>query len=139
MLDLSYLHRRASRVVPERLRTCAVMGVPADEASLAARVLPLGHARRGSVCFVLEEDTARRLLRDPWPCLSGASRAREGLGRHVSPLAYAAWERIGADDCPLYRTRSEDGRASLWLLPLFRLLIYCWNDAARRCPAGPRC
>lgn len=128
MLDMSCLHRRASRVLPEALHTCALMDAPRDEAGLARWMLPLRHVPHGSLRFRLEEATAQALLRDPWPCLAQAHHARRGLGPRAARLSYADWERLATGTEPIYRSRSQDGRAVIWLLPSQRLLIYRWND-----------
>lgn len=135
MLDLSTLHRRARRVLPECLRTSTVLvGADAGEAGLAALLLPLRHVRRGSLWFRLAPETVDRLRREPQACLQDALRAREGLGRHRAPLLYRPWWAMASAPWPWFATASRDGRVRLWLLPVQGLAIYAWDDRA-----GPGC
>lgn len=128
MLDVSCLHRRASRVLPESLHTSSLMDAPVDEAGLASWMLPLRHVPRGSLRFRLDETTAQSLLRDPWACLGRANHARQGLGPRTAPLQYATWQCVREGDDPIYCTQSRDRRARICLLPSRRLLVYRWND-----------
>ena len=128
MIDLNTLHRRARRVLPAQIQTDAVVVDTMDESCLAAWLLPLSHQRRGCLVFRLAAPTIASLASRAMPYLQEARRAREGLGRLMRPMVYRPWSRHGAGPSQRFATCSEDGRASLCLLPAAGAALYAWND-----------
>lgn len=128
MLDLDFLHRRACRVLPDKIDTDAVLLDGADDTQLAALLLPLSHRRQGCLVFRLSATTLRPLASRAVLYLQDACRAREGLGRRTRPLTYGAWRQEDAGPASRFRTYSVDGRAGLCLLPVAAAAIYVWDD-----------
>jgi hypothetical protein len=128
MLDLATLHRRACRVLPDKIDTDAVLLDAADDRQLAALLLPFSHRRRGCLVFRLSATTLRSLASRAALYLQDACRAREGLGRRTRPLTYAAWTQEGPGPASRFRTYSVDGRADLCLLPAAASAVYVWDD-----------
>lgn len=128
MLDVDSLHRRACRVLPDKIGTDAVLLDGADDRRLAALLLPLSHRRQGSLVFRLSSTTLRSLASRAAQYLQDACRAREGLGRRARPLTYAAWKQEGTGPASRFRTCSMDGRAGLCLLPAAASVVYVWDD-----------
>ena len=136
MIDPDTLHRRARRVLPAQIQTEAVVVDTMDDSCLAAWLLPLSHRRHGCLVFRLAAPTIASLASRAMPYLQDARRAREGLGRLMRPMVYRPWSRHGAGPSQRFATCSEDGRASLCLLPAAGAALYAWND--RGLPrAGP--
>ena len=53
MIDPATLHRRARRVLPEKIGTDAVIVEAMDDATLTMLLAPLAHRRRGCLLFRL--------------------------------------------------------------------------------------
>lgn len=128
MLDPDTLHRRARRVLPDKIETREVVIDAVDENRLAALLLPLRHRHRGAILFRLAPATLAALASRSLSFLQDARRAREGLGRRSAPLAYGAWTRVSDGNAACFRTASRDGRASLTLVPVAGLAVYAWDD-----------
>ncbi|MEL1264988.1 hypothetical protein [Pseudoxanthomonas putridarboris] len=128
MLDVATLHRRACRVLPEKIQTCGVLAGAMDEPRLAVLLLPLARRRQGGIAYRLAAATLAALAADPLAYLQDAYRAREGLGRRIAPLLYGAWRQVGHGGMACFHTVSRDGRASLALLPARKRAVYAWND-----------
>lgn len=137
MLDQRTLHRRACRVLPACLHTEAVIAAttddgrpPAGDRALATLLLPLRHVHRGWVWFRLASETCAALRARPMTFLQDATRAREGLSRHGTPIVWGPW-RLAGSDAPRacrYMACSRDGRARLWVLPEPGIVAYAWDD-----------
>jgi len=128
MLDLATLHRRACRVLPDKIETDAVLLDDTDDRQLAALLLPLSHRQRGCLVFRLSSWTLRALTSRAALHLQDACQAREGLGRRTRPLTYAAWTQEGTGPALRFHTYSEDGHAGLCLLPAAASAVYVWDD-----------
>jgi hypothetical protein len=128
MLDAATLHRRARRVLPDKIQTCGIVTDAVDPARLASLLLPLGHRRRGAILFELSSVTRSVLAARSLAFLQDALTAREGLARRAAPLAYHAWQAVSQGAFVGFRTTSRDGRASLWLAPCAGLAVYAWDD-----------
>ncbi len=128
MLDIETVHRRASRVLPEVVRTSGVRIEDPSEHGLAALLLPLRRKPSGVVAFTLSEATMRDLHDDALGFLHAATRARAGLGRFAEPFDYRPWRELELDCGMAYFTSQRDDRAWIVLLPAERLAIYGWRD-----------
>ncbi len=128
MLDVETVHRRASRVLPEVVRTSGVLVEDASECGLAALLLPLRRKPSGVVAFLLSEATMRDLQGDALAFLRSATRARAALGRFAKPFDYRPWRALGLECGAAYFTSRRDGRAWIVLLPAECLAIYGWRD-----------
>ena len=93
MIDPATLHRRARRVLPEKIGTDAVIVEAMDDATLTMLLAPLAHRRRGCLLFRLSSQTIAALVARAAGYLQDARQAREGLGRWTRPLTYTAWRR----------------------------------------------
>ncbi|WAC64527.1 hypothetical protein OVA13_07160 [Pseudoxanthomonas sp. SL93] len=134
MLDVATLHRRARRVLPDKIQTRGVVIDAVDEKRLAALLLPLGRCRRGAILFELSSATLSALATRSLAFLQDALTAREGLARQAAPLAYHAWQAVSQGAFEGFRTTSRDGRASLWLAPCAGLAMYAWDDRGLAAP-----
>ena len=128
MIDPATLHRRARRVLPEKIGTDAVIVEAMDDATLTMLLAPLAHRRRGCLLFRLSSQTIAALVARAAGYLQDARQAREGLGRWTRPLTYTAWRSQGQGASQLFDTRSDDGRAALCLLPAAACAVYVWDD-----------
>lgn len=143
MLDLSTLHRRATKVLPEVIQTSGVVPASEEPGALAALLFPLRRKSSGSLRFRLSAMVIEAMAADPLAYLEQALRARQGLGRLQTPFAYRPWRKASiprlapsnarADStrtgsCAVYFTTKSDGRALLLVVPEMRLAIYLWND-----------
>ena len=62
MIDPATLHRRARRVLPEKIGTDAVIVEAMDDATLTMLLFPLAHRRRGCLLFRLSSQTIAALV-----------------------------------------------------------------------------
>ncbi|MEO6517620.1 MAG: hypothetical protein ABIO17_01310 [Pseudoxanthomonas sp.] len=132
MLTADAVHRRACRVLPEVLATSGVLLEDQSQYGLAALLFPLRRKSSGSLAFHLSAQTLDALQCDPMRVLHTAQQARHGLCRHATPLRYRPWRtvRVAETTLPVYVTSSENGSASIVLIPSERMAIYFWNDHA---------
>ncbi len=128
MLDAETVHRRASRVLPEAVRTCGVRIGDASERGLASLLLPLRRRPSGVVAFTLSQATLRELQGDALGFLQSATKARAALGRFAEPFDYRPWRALELEAGAAYFTAKRDGRAWIVLLPAERLAVYGWRD-----------
>ncbi len=130
MLNAQRVHKRARRVLPEALATSGVLLSDESPQSLSALLFPLRRKSSGALAFRLCAETAKALTTDPLRFLSEALEARQGLGRHSPPLEYIPWRAAKISDAggEVYFTRSNDGRASIFVVPAERLAVYLWCD-----------
>ena len=128
MIDPATLHRRARRVLPEKIGTDAVIVEAMDDATLTMLLAPLAHRRRGCLLFRLSSQTIAALVARAAGYLQDARQAREGLGRWTRPLTYTEWRSQGLGASQRFDTRSDDGRAALCLLPAAACAMYVWDD-----------
>ncbi|WP_454831580.1 hypothetical protein [Pseudoxanthomonas wuyuanensis] len=128
MLDLQTLHRRASRVLPKRLHTRALMSDVDAADRLATIRLLIRRSPIGTIRFRLAQETLAGLAQAPMEYLREATMAREGLGRRQPPLRYRPWKAVAASHQKGFVTCTVDGRATLWLLLGQQLAVYGWND-----------
>ncbi len=128
MLDVETVHRRASRVLPEVVRTSGVRIGDPSERGLAALLLPLRRKPSGVVAFTLSEATMRDLQGDALGFLRSATRARAALGRFAEPFDYRPWRALELECGQAYFTAQRDDRAWIVLLPAERLAVYGWRD-----------
>lgn len=128
MIDPATLHRRARRVLPEKIGTDAVIVEAMDDATLTMLLAPLAHRRRGCLLFRLSSQTIAALVARAAGYLQDARQAREGLGRWTRPLTYTAWRSQGQGASQRFDARSDDGRAALCLLPAAACAVYVWDD-----------
>ena len=143
MLDLSTLHRRAAKVLPEVLQTSGVVPASEESGALAALLFPLRRKSSGTLRFRLSAIVIDAMAQDPLAYLEHALRARQGLGRRQTPFAYRPWRKAssprltpsnaradstGPESCAVYFTAKSDGRALLLVVPEMRMAIYLWND-----------
>ncbi len=128
MLDVETVHRRASRILPEVVKTSGVRIRDASERGLAALLMPLRRKPSGVVVFTLSEATMRDLREDALGFLRAATRARAALGRFAEPFDYRPWRALELEAGTAYFTAKRDGRAWIVLLPAERLAVYGWRD-----------
>ncbi|KAF1717348.1 hypothetical protein [Pseudoxanthomonas wuyuanensis] len=128
MLDPQILHQRASRVLPIRLQTTALMSDADGAERPDAMRLLIRRCRSGAIRFRLATETLAGLAQAPLDYLKQATTAREGLGRRRPPLRYGPWQTVAAPHGMGFVTCSVDGRATLWLIPGQQLAVYGWND-----------
>ena len=128
MLNVETVHRRASRVLPEVVRTSGVLVGDISECGLAALLLPLRRKSSGVVAFNLSKATLCELQADPLGFLQSATRARAALGRFAAPFDYRPWRALELEGDRAYFTSQKDGRAWIVLLPAERQVIYGWRD-----------
>lgn len=128
MLDVETVHRRASRILPEVVKTSGVRIGDASERGLAALLMPLRRKPSGVVAFTLSEATMRDLREDALGFLRAATRARAALGRFAEPFDYRPWRALALEAGTAYFTAKRDGRAWIVLLPAERLAVYGWRD-----------
>ena len=129
MLNVQQVHKRACRVLPEVLATSGVLLSDESPQSLSALLFPLRRRSSGALAFRLCAATANALAVDPLRFLSEALEARQGLGRHSPPLEYKPWRVARIPDAgDVYFTCSDDGRASILIVPTERLAVYLWRD-----------
>ena len=143
MLDLSTLHRRAAKVLPEVLQTSGVVPASEEPGALAALLFPLRRKSSGSLRFRLSATAIEAMSADPLTYLEQALRARQGLGRRQTPFAYRPWRKASIPDLMVadsrnkparpesgvvYFTTKSDGKALLLVVLDLRLALYLWND-----------
>ena len=143
MLDLSTLHRRAAKVLPEVLQTSGVVPESEDQNALAALLFPLRRKSSGSLRFRLSATVIEAMAPDPLAYLGQALRARQGLGRRQAPFLYRRWCKASIPELAIcdvrnkparpesgavYFTAKSDGKALLLVVPDLRLALYLWND-----------
>lgn len=142
MLDLSTLHRRAAKVLPEVLQTSGVVPASEEPDALAALLFPLRRKSSGSLRFRLSATAIEAMSADPLTYLNQALRARQGLGRRQAPFLYRRWRKASIPDLTVadvrkparpesgtvYFTSKSDGKALLLVVPDLRLALYVWND-----------
>lgn len=128
MLDTQILHRRASRVLPKRLHTSALMSDVDAGDRLATMRLLIHRCPVGAIRFRLAPETLAGMAQEPMDYLREATTAREGLGRRQPPLRYGPWKVVAASNQKGFVTCSVDGRATLWLILGQQLAVYGWND-----------
>lgn len=130
MLNADAIHRRASRVLPEVLATSGVLLEDESPGGLAALLFPLRRRSSGAVAFHLSAQTLDALQEDPMRMLHDALQAREGLLRHAPPFTYRPWRTVpmpGTGEAA-YFTASDNGRASIAVIPSERIAVYLWRD-----------
>ena len=132
MLNPGAVHKRACRVLPEVLATSGVLLEDESPCGLAALLFPLRRKSSGAVAFRLSAGAIDALKRDPMRMLRDALQAREGMGRHASPFTYRPWRTVRVPDSgdAVYFTASDNGMASIVVIPAERLVVYLWNDDA---------
>jgi hypothetical protein len=132
MLNAEAVHKRACRVLPEVLATSGVLLEDESPNGIAAVLFPLRRKSSGAVAFHLSTETLDALQQDPMRMLHDALRARNSLLQHASPFTYRPWRTVRMPDTgeAAYFTASDDGRASIVVIPAERLAIYLWNDDA---------
>ena len=143
MLNLSTLHRRACKVLPEVLQTSGVVPASEEPGALAALLFPLRRKSSGSLRFRLSAAVIEAMAPDPLAYLEEALRARQGLGRRQAPFLYRRWRkasipglaisdarsRSARPECgTVYFTSKTDGKALLIVVPDLGLAFYLWND-----------
>ena len=130
MLNAETVHKRACRVLPEVLATSGVLLEDESPDGLAALLFPLRRRSSGAVMFHLSAATVDALRADPWNFLEAALEAREGLSRHGSRSAYRPWRSVRMPEPgeAAYFTSTNDGKASLVVIPSERLAVYLWRD-----------
>jgi hypothetical protein len=132
VLNANAVHKRARRVLPEVLATSGVLLEDESPRGLAALLFPLRRRSSGAVAFRLSAGVVDALGSDPMRMLQEALQARNGLGRHASPFTYRPWRKVRVPDTGevVYFTASDNGRASIVVMPAERLAVYLWNDDA---------
>ncbi len=132
MLSAKTVHKRACRVLPEVLATSGVLLEDESPRGLAALLFPLRRKSSGAVAFHLSAQTLNALQDDPMRVLHDALQARNGLCRHSSPFTYRPWRtvRMPGTGEAVYFTSSDNGMASIVVIPAAHLAIYLWNDDA---------
>ncbi|HEY5971581.1 MAG TPA: hypothetical protein VIT22_06340 [Pseudoxanthomonas sp.] len=137
MLDVNTVHKRARRVLPEVLATSGVLLEDESPCGLAALLFPLRRRSSGAVAFRLSGVAIDALKSDPMRMLRDALQARDGLGRHTSPFTYRPWRTVQVPDTgeAVYFTASDNGIASIVVIPAERLAVYLWNDGAMPSPS----
>jgi hypothetical protein len=142
MLDLSTLHRRACKVLPEVLQTSGVVQESEEPSALAALLFPLRRKSSGSLRFRLSAAVIEAMAAQPLAYLDQALRARQGLGRRQAPFLYRRWRKASIPDMNIadarksarpesgvvYFTSKSDGKALLLVVPDLRMALYIWND-----------
>lgn len=143
MLDLSTLHRRAVKVLPEVLQTSGVVPASEEPCALAALLFPLRRKSSGSLRFRLSATVIEAMSADPLAYLEQALRARQGLGRRQAPFLYRRWRKASIpgtaiadarnnparpESGAVYFTSKSDGKALLLVVPDLRIALYLWND-----------
>lgn len=132
MLDANTIHKRARRVLPEVLATSGVLLEDESPRSLAALLFPLRRKSSGAVAFRLSPGCIDALKSEPVRMLRDALQARNGLGRHAAPFTYRPWRkaRVPATGEVVYFTASDNGMASIVVIPAEHLAVYLWKDGA---------
>ena len=142
MLDLSTLHRRATKVLPEVIQTSGVVPASEEPGALAALLFPLRRKSSGSLRFRLSATAIDAMAPDPLAYLEQALRARQGLGRRQAPFLYRRWRKASIpvmniadarmpprpESGAVYFTSKSDGKALLLVVPDLRMALYLWND-----------
>ncbi|MEP6907364.1 MAG: hypothetical protein ABI858_05195 [Pseudoxanthomonas sp.] len=145
MLDLQTLHRRASRVLPEVVKTSGLFEHPMEQNQLAALLFPLRRKSSGSIRFRLSAGTVEAMKIRPMAYLQQATQARAALGRQQHPFVYRAWrmaclprhwvESVAASPDSLqtssvdaYFTTKTDDKALVVIVPDKSIALYFWKD-----------